>query len=346
MDTSYWQLDILFLLIGLGLGLNMQTLLIAVQNAVPARDMGVATSSATFFRQVGGTLGVAVFISLLFNSLPDKMTVLRSRPRPPTPAFQQALAQAGATTPQQAQQLLSRGYGAQMQTNSSFLQQIDPRCALPFQQGFVDSTHLVYIVAGIIMFIAFLLVLMLKEVPLRTMSAMPTEAEEAAWRRALEGADTTVTGDEAELATVAHRRAAARKGRLARAAVPGAHERHGDAADHPADAPAGKGTQNGQGSHSLDSGDRNKAVTVQELRQDRLRGVRAGSPSPGQTRGRAACRSSRRVDGVGPDQDRHRRRSGSPNGCPAPRCTGICGSTCPSSRRSTATCGRAAVRTG
>ena len=60
-------------MIGVGLGLCMQTMLIAVQNTVPARDMGVATSSATFFRQLGGTLGVAVFLSLLFNSLPDKI---------------------------------------------------------------------------------------------------------------------------------------------------------------------------------------------------------------------------------------------------------------------------------
>ena len=42
--------------------------LLAVQNTVPATDMGVATSSATFFRQIGGTLGVAVFLSLLFSS--------------------------------------------------------------------------------------------------------------------------------------------------------------------------------------------------------------------------------------------------------------------------------------
>ena len=158
MDSSYWLLDSLFLMIGLGLGLNMQTMLIAVQNAVPARDMGVATSSATFFRQLGGTLGVAVFISLLFNSLPRQDDRSRSRPRPPTRHSSRRWAAAGATTPQQAQELLA-GYGAQMQTNSSFLQQIDPALALPFQQGFVDSTHLVYIVAGIIMFIAFLLVL-------------------------------------------------------------------------------------------------------------------------------------------------------------------------------------------
>jgi hypothetical protein len=41
----------------------MQPLTLAVQNAVPPQDMGVATSSATFFRQMGGTLGTAVFLS-------------------------------------------------------------------------------------------------------------------------------------------------------------------------------------------------------------------------------------------------------------------------------------------
>ena len=73
VDTGYLLLDCYFLFIGLGLGLCMQTMLIAVQNTVPAKDMGVATSSATFFRQLGGTLGVAVFLSLLFNSLPDRI---------------------------------------------------------------------------------------------------------------------------------------------------------------------------------------------------------------------------------------------------------------------------------
>ena len=58
-------------LIGLGLGQLMQTLTLAAQNSVAASDIGVATASATFFRQMGGTLGVAVFISILFNRLPE-----------------------------------------------------------------------------------------------------------------------------------------------------------------------------------------------------------------------------------------------------------------------------------
>lgn len=58
------------LLIGLGLGQLMQTLTIASQNSVGLRDMGVATSASTFFRQIGGTLGTAIMLSLLFTLMP------------------------------------------------------------------------------------------------------------------------------------------------------------------------------------------------------------------------------------------------------------------------------------
>lgn len=69
-DDSYWFLAGAMLLLGLGLGQLMQTLTIASQNSVGARDMGVATSASTFFRQIGGTLGTAVLVSLLFAALP------------------------------------------------------------------------------------------------------------------------------------------------------------------------------------------------------------------------------------------------------------------------------------
>jgi EmrB/QacA subfamily drug resistance transporter len=61
------------LLAGLGLGQLMQTLTLASQNSVGARDMGVATSSSTFFRQIGGTLGVAIIFSVLFSVLPSSI---------------------------------------------------------------------------------------------------------------------------------------------------------------------------------------------------------------------------------------------------------------------------------
>ena len=192
VDTSYLVLDVYFLAIGLGLGLCMQTLLIAVQNTVPARDMGVATSSATFFRQLGGTLGVAVFLSLLFNSLPDKVQgALQSAAG--TDTFNKAVA-AAAQDPNSpshgvAQSLVAAsqgntaaasGIGDALSTDSSFLNTLDPNIARPFQVGYVDSTHLVYIIGGIIMALAFVLVIAMKELPLRTMSALDERLQEQA----------------------------------------------------------------------------------------------------------------------------------------------------------------------
>ena len=67
------------LLIGLGLGQLMQTLTIASQNSVGLRDMGVATSASTFFRQIGGTLGTAVLLSLLFTVFPTNIDDVADR---------------------------------------------------------------------------------------------------------------------------------------------------------------------------------------------------------------------------------------------------------------------------
>jgi EmrB/QacA subfamily drug resistance transporter len=67
--TPYWQLAIYTLMFGSGLGLTMQTILTAVQNAVDVRDMGTATASTTFFRQLGAAIGAAVFGSVLASRL-------------------------------------------------------------------------------------------------------------------------------------------------------------------------------------------------------------------------------------------------------------------------------------
>lgn len=192
VDTGYALLDLYFIMIGLGLGLCMQTLLIAVQNTVPAKDMGVATSSATFFRQMGGTLGVAVFLSLLFNSLPDKIqsafqsaagnpsfiTAIQAAAQDPnSPSHGVAMALAQAQTNPAAASSISDS----LNSDSSFLNTLDPAIARPFQEGYVASTQLVYIIGGVIMVLAFVLVLSMKELPLRTQSALEERlAEQAA----------------------------------------------------------------------------------------------------------------------------------------------------------------------
>ncbi|MBW8763043.1 MAG: MFS transporter [Microbacterium sp.] len=72
--TPIWFMMIGMFVVGLGLGQLMQSLTMASQNAVEAPDMGVATSAATFFRQIGGTLGTAIMLSVLFTLLPTNIT--------------------------------------------------------------------------------------------------------------------------------------------------------------------------------------------------------------------------------------------------------------------------------
>jgi len=61
VDTPFWQIAIYAVFVGAGLGLSMQTIVIALQNSVDFKDMGVATSSNTFFRSLGSVFGTAIF---------------------------------------------------------------------------------------------------------------------------------------------------------------------------------------------------------------------------------------------------------------------------------------------
>ncbi|WP_412540361.1 MDR family MFS transporter [Longispora sp. K20-0274] len=70
-----------FFVLGAGLGLVMQVLVIAVQNSVGYRDLGVATSGVTFFRSIGGSFGVSVFGTIFSNRL--KATLGDARPGTP-----------------------------------------------------------------------------------------------------------------------------------------------------------------------------------------------------------------------------------------------------------------------
>jgi hypothetical protein len=187
-DTSLVEVDIYMALFGLGLGGYLQTLIMAAQNAVPARDMGVATASATFFRQMGGTLGVAVFLSILFSTAGGKIADA-FRAIAPTPQFQSALTDpAVRDNPANAVVLQAvRAAGASGSGNaggvlqdSSFLQHIDPRLARPFLVGFSNAMDEVFLIAAGIMFLSFVLLLFLEEVPLRAQSGIEALAAELA----------------------------------------------------------------------------------------------------------------------------------------------------------------------
>jgi EmrB/QacA subfamily drug resistance transporter len=182
-DTSIVVVDLFGFLFGLGLGFNMQTLVLAIQNAVPPQDMGVATSSATFFRQMGGTLGTAIFLSVLFNTLPDKITSAFEA-IVPTAQFQSALHDpAVVNDPANAPVLkaLQGGgglNGSSALNDSSFINQLDPRLAKPFLVGFSQSMDLVFMLGAAVIFVAFVIVWFLPEEKLRTQSGIQAREQQ------------------------------------------------------------------------------------------------------------------------------------------------------------------------
>jgi EmrB/QacA subfamily drug resistance transporter len=165
-DTSVWSLVPFMVLLGVGLGFNFQPVILAVQNAVSPREMGVATSSVTFFRQMGGTIGVAAFLSILFTTLPDKIA--------------SALDSAAATDPR-VRAALSSGQlqGGGDLSDTSFIQKLPSFLATPFKNGFSDGIDLVFLVAAAVVAIGFFVMLFLPEVPLSDKSGIQALQEDA-----------------------------------------------------------------------------------------------------------------------------------------------------------------------
>ncbi|MEV6324576.1 MFS transporter [Nocardia sp. NPDC051787] len=145
-DSPLWQPLVYGGVIGLGLGCCMQTLIIAAQNAGPRSDMGVSTASATFFRQMGGTLGVAVFLTILFNLLPHRITDAFGGVLPP-------------------------GFGPDqlsgMQSNTSGIAALPDELKIPILTGFTDSMHGVFYAAAGVALLACVVLMFMKEIPLQ-----------------------------------------------------------------------------------------------------------------------------------------------------------------------------------
>jgi hypothetical protein len=161
----------------------MQTLVLAIQNAVPPQDMGVATSSATFFRQMGGTLGTAVFLSVLFNGLPDKIGAAFQRVAP-TADFQAALADPAVRANPANRPVFEALQGSGGATSaalgdSSFINQLDPRLARPFLLGFADAIDGVFLLGAAVIAVALVVVWFLPEEQLRTQSGLQAQQAQA-----------------------------------------------------------------------------------------------------------------------------------------------------------------------
>jgi EmrB/QacA subfamily drug resistance transporter len=182
VDTVFWHTGVYMAILGLGLGFILQPITLAVQNAMSPREIGVATSSATFFRQMGATAGTALFLSLLFSTVGDK---IQNAFQTAGPGFQRALADPSiANDPVNAPIVnAARGGGGLSSSalnDTAFLNHVIAVLARPFKVGFSDSMDMIFLVASAIMLVAFIIFLFLPQIPLRTQSGMSARASDEA----------------------------------------------------------------------------------------------------------------------------------------------------------------------
>ncbi|MFE3755011.1 MDR family MFS transporter [Nocardia tengchongensis] len=138
-DTGVWQMSLYMLILGLGVGLAMQVLTIAVQNSVPYSDLGTATSGVTFFRTIGSAFGTTVFGTLYTNQLrPDLEAALRE----------------SRVLPQAAQ-------------NPALLRELPAQQAAPIIHAYADSIDFVFRWVVPVALLGFVVAWFLKQVTLR-----------------------------------------------------------------------------------------------------------------------------------------------------------------------------------
>jgi EmrB/QacA subfamily drug resistance transporter len=147
VGTAPWLASVYMLVVGIGIGLVMQVLVLVVQNDARPREIGVATSTATFFRSVGGSFGVAIFGAIFASRLADQIRQL--------PASSAKLLTGGVhLTPGQAKRL-------------------PPGVHADFLQAFAQALHGVFLWGMLMAIVPFVLALFLAEVPLRTTLGEP-----------------------------------------------------------------------------------------------------------------------------------------------------------------------------
>ena len=158
IDTPYWEISIYAIMVGAGLGLSMQTIVIALQNSVDFKDMGVATSSNTFFRSLGSVFGTALFGAILTNRLGHYLAI--------------NLGSSGVAV--DATQLEA------LQSNTALIATLPAPAQSAVLESFVSSFHVVFLVAAPIVAIGFFIALFLREAPLRTNADYAAARNEAA----------------------------------------------------------------------------------------------------------------------------------------------------------------------
>lgn len=141
VDTPSWVASAYMLVVGVGIGLVMQVLILVVQNAAPAGDIGTATSTATFFRSVGGAFGVALFGAIFASRLAHQLTRL--------PAG------------------VAARLGGGVHLNPEQARHLPPAIHARFLEAFAHALHGVFLWGAGLTALAFALSWLLQEAPLR-----------------------------------------------------------------------------------------------------------------------------------------------------------------------------------
>jgi EmrB/QacA subfamily drug resistance transporter len=152
-ETSFFSLSIYAILLGGGLGLSMQTILIALQNDVEFKDMGIATSSNTFFRSLGGAFGTAIFGTIFSNRIAYYL--------------EENLAKLQQSNPEALEGFSPSNIEA-ITVNTSIISTLPVDLQEVVLGSFAQTFRIVFLAAVPITFIGFLLSFLLKEKPLKS----------------------------------------------------------------------------------------------------------------------------------------------------------------------------------
>jgi EmrB/QacA subfamily drug resistance transporter len=158
-DTPYWHIGIFMALMGLGVGMMMQNLVLCTQNQVDPSDLGAASSTVTFFRSLGGAVGVSVLGSVMSTRISHYASDTIGQLSPQEQAAA-AKASGGGSIPDM--DLLPPGIREWLES--------------AYGHGIAD----IFLIVAPIALLAFLVTLFIKEVPLRTKGALAQAAESSA----------------------------------------------------------------------------------------------------------------------------------------------------------------------
>ncbi|WP_311212014.1 MULTISPECIES: MDR family MFS transporter [unclassified Arthrobacter] len=159
VDTGLWVPGLIAVFFGVGLGFCMQPLTLAMQVSVPPKDMGVGTSTAAFFRSMGGAVGTAVFISMLFSVAADKIAD-GMKTAASSPDYQAVMKDpAVASDPANAKlfDFFNNGANNESLNDTSWLHSANSTLTRPITEGFAQAIDIVMLTAAGLMLIAFLI---------------------------------------------------------------------------------------------------------------------------------------------------------------------------------------------